>query len=147
MLTPKRQSRLQPTLHVNWSGVREPQILSKTHKKLLFLNPPQGGLVLTLPVSGNIWTYCTFLYVGISLPSTNKPSLAPLGLFSNPFSLPLSSPLSSGNSLRFQRKVSRLSSFTIQGLSFGVIFPPASPETHPSSLLMRGFIKRFITLG
>ena len=94
---------------------------------------------------GNTGTYSTFLYVGIFLPNISRQYSVPLGLFFNPFSLPLSSPLSSENSLRFQRKVSPPSSFIIPGLSSGVIFPPASQETRPFSPPMRGFIKRFIT--
>ena len=102
---------------------------------------------MTLPEFGNTGTYSTFLYAGIFLPNINRRYSVPLGLFFNHFSLPLFSPLSSENLLRFQRKASPPSSFIIPGLSYGVIFPPASPETLPSSLLMPGFIKRFITPG
>ena len=46
-------------------------------------------------------------------------------MFFNPFSLRLSSPLSSENLLKSQPKGSLPYSFIIQGLSFGVISPPA----------------------
>ena len=102
---------------------------------------------MTLPVSGNTEIFSIFLYVETFLPSTNKRFLAPLGLSFNPFFLLLFLPLFLELLPRSLLKAYHLSSFTTQGLSSGVIFPPASPETLPSSLPMRGFFKRFITRG